>query len=54
MNSKNSKTSESHVLTLNDTDKMTYEEVKKELLYQILVFIIHGKTQKAHITTKKL
>ena len=42
MNSENSKTSEYHVLVLKLTDKL--EEVKKLLLYQILVFIIRGKT----------
>ena len=41
MNSENSKTSEHNVLVLKITDKL---EVKKLLLYQILVFIIHGKT----------
>ena len=41
MNSENSKTSEHNVLVLKITDKL---EVKKLLLYQILVFIIRGKT----------
>ena len=40
MNSENSRTSEYHVLGL----KLT----KKVLPYQILVFTIHGKTQKIH------
>ena len=44
MNSENSRTSEYHVLLLTLTDKLDQEEVKKLLLYQILVFIIHGKT----------
>ena len=41
MNSENSKTLEHNVLVLKITDKL---EVKKLLLYQILVFIIRGKT----------
>ena len=48
MNSENSKTSEPHVLILKLTDKLDLR-VKKVLLYQILVLITHGKTQKAHI-----
>ena len=40
-NSENSKTSKPYVLILNLTDKT---EVKKALLYQILIFNIHGKT----------
>ena len=45
MNSKNSKTFKPHVLTLKFTYKLDCgEEVKTELLYQILVFIIHRKT----------
>ena len=42
MNSENSRTSEYHILVLKLADKL--EEVKKVLLYQILVFTIHGKT----------
>ena len=42
MNSENSRTSEYHVLVLKLVDKE--EEVKKVLLYQILVFTIHGRT----------
>ena len=38
--SKNSKTSKPHVLILEFTDK----QVNIELLYQLLVFITHGKT----------
>ena len=48
MNSENSKTSEPHVLILKLTDKLDLR-VKKVFLYQILVLITHGKTQKAHI-----
>ena len=45
MNSENSRTSEHHVLVLNLTNKLDLKkEVKKLLLYQILVSIIHGKT----------
>ena len=43
MNSENSKTSENNVLVLKLTDKLDLREVKKLLLYQILVFIIPGK-----------
>ena len=39
LNSENSRTSEYHVLLL----KLTEEEVKKPLRYQILVFITRGK-----------
>ena len=43
--SENSRTSEYHVLMLKLTDKLDLKEVKKALLlYQILVFTIHGKT----------
>ena len=42
MNSENSRTSEYHILVLKLAHKL--EEVKKVLLYQILVFTIHGKT----------
>ena len=45
MNSENSKTSEYYVLELKLADKLDLrEEVEKGLLYQILVFTIHGKT----------
>ena len=43
MKSENSKTLGYHVLVLKLTDKLDLEEVKKLLLYQILVFIIRGK-----------
>ena len=43
INSEKSKTSEPHVLILKLTDKLD-EEVKRLLLYQILVFITRGKT----------
>ena len=45
MNFENSKTSESHVLTRKLTDKLDLKRGEKVLLYQILVFITHGKTQ---------
>ena len=44
MNSKNSKTSNPHVLILKLTNKLDLRKVTRLLLYQILVFIIHGKT----------
>ena len=46
MNSENSKTSEYHVLVLKITDKLYLRRGQKTalLLYQILVFIIRGKT----------
>ena len=43
MNSENSKTSDTHRLLLNLSDKTNLM-----LLYQILAFTIHGKTQKSH------
>ena len=43
-NSENSKTSESHVLILKLINKLDLRRGKKVLLYQILVFISHGKT----------
>ena len=51
MNSVNIKTSEPHVLILNLTDKLDLREVKRVLLYQILVFIKHGKTLNVHAIT---
>ena len=44
MNSENSRTSEYHVLVLKLTDKLDLRRGQKLLLYQILVFIIRGKT----------
>ena len=44
MDSENSRTSEYHVLKLKLTNKLDQKEVKKLLRYQILVFIIRGKT----------
>ena len=44
MNSENSKSFKPHVLILNLTDKIDLARGKKALLYQILVFTIHGKT----------
>ena len=43
-NSENNRTSEYLVLVLKLTDKLDLRDVKKVLLYQILVFTIHGKT----------
>ena len=44
MNSENSRTSKYHVLTLKLTDKLDLRRGQKLLRYQILVFIIGGKT----------
>ena len=44
MNSENSKTSEYHVLVLKLTDKLDLRRGQKTVVYQILVFIIRGKT----------
>ena len=43
MNSENSKTSKPHVLILKITDTMDLTRGEKKLLYQILVYITHGK-----------
>ena len=43
MNSENRKTSKPHVLILNLADKIDLRRGEKVLLYQILVFIRHGK-----------
>ena len=43
-NSENSKTSEPHVLILKLTNKLDLRRSEKVLLYQIWVFISHGKT----------
>ena len=43
VNSKNSRTSEYHVLVLKLTDKLDLIRSQKILLYQILVLTIHGK-----------
>ena len=43
MNLENSKTSKPHVLIFNLTDKIDLSRGEKMLLYQILVFIRHGK-----------
>ena len=44
INSENSRTSEYHVLVLKLTDKLYLRRGQKLLLYQILAFLIHGKT----------
>ena len=49
MDSQSSKTSDPHKLLLNLTDKIDLKKMKNILLYQILVFSIHGKMQKSHI-----
>ena len=49
MNSKNSKNSDPQRLFLNLTDKIDLRRKDKYILYQILVFNIHGKILKSHI-----
>ena len=44
MNSENRRTSEHSVLVLKLTDKLDLRRGQKLLRYQILVFIIRGKT----------
>ena len=44
MNSENSRTSEFNVLVLKLTNTLDLRRGQKILLYQILVFTIHGKT----------
>ena len=44
MNSENSKSSKPHVLILSLTDKIDLKRGERVVLYQILVFITHGKT----------
>ena len=44
MNSESNRTSEYQILVLKLADKLDLKKVKKVLLYQILVFTIHGKT----------
>ena len=44
INSENSKTSKPNVLILKVADKLDLKRAEKVLLYQILVFTIHGKT----------
>ena len=53
MNSKNSKTSDYHRLSLNITSKTVLKEKINILIYQILAFTVHGKKQKCHIRTIK-
>ena len=54
MNSENSKTTDPHVLILKLSDKLDLRSGAKVLLYQILVFSIHRKTERAHIITINL
>ena len=44
MNYENSKNSETYVLIPKLTDKLDLRRKKKVLIYQIFVFIAHGKT----------
>ena len=50
MNFKNSKTYDPHRLLLNLLDKIYLRTKDKYIDYQILVFTIHGKIQKSHMT----
>ena len=43
INSENSKTSKPHVLILNLAYKIDLRKREKSVVYQILVFITHGK-----------
>ena len=45
-NSKNCKTSDSHRLSLNPTDKINLKIVMNMFLYQILAYAIHEKYKK--------
>ena len=49
--SENSKTSEPHVLILKLCDKLDLSRGEKILLYQILLFTMHGETYKSQIQT---
>ena len=44
MNSENCETSKPHVLILKLTDKLDLRAGNKGIVYQTLIFIIHGKT----------
>ena len=48
MNSENSKTSHPLWLLLKLTNKIDLQKCEKVLLYQILVFIIYGKTKRSY------
>ena len=54
MNLANSKTSKSHVLIFNLSNKIDLRRGEKKLLHEILVFTIHGKAYENHTTIKKL
>ena len=54
MNSENIKTSKPHVLIFSLTYKIDLRRGNKALIYQILVFTIHGKTKTCHATTMNL
>ena len=43
INSENSRTLKPHILTLKLTNKLDLRFGEKVLLYQILVFVMHGK-----------
>ena len=49
VNSENSRTSEYHVLLLKLVDKLDLRKGQEKLLYQILVFTIHGETAHTRI-----
>ena len=54
MNSEDSKTFKPHVLIFKLTDKLGLRRRVCLLLYQIVLFIIHGKTLKTHTTITNL
>ena len=54
MNSKNTKTSDLHRLLLSLKDKIDLRRKINILLYQILVFTMHGKILKSHVRTINL
>ena len=49
MNSENSGTSDHHRLLLNITDEIDLRRKNNILLYQVLIFVIHGKILKSRI-----
>ena len=53
MNSKNSKTSDSHRLLFYLTDEIDLRRKDKYLLYQALTFTINGKIQKKSYRSNK-
>ena len=54
MNSKNSKSPEPYVSIFKLTDKLDLRRGEKNVAFEALVFITHGKTSKAYIITTNL